>query len=288
MATLLNTRLTDQTLVLPSGTTAERPANPAPGSMRFNTSVGIAEVYDYGSWRDLANGAESAGSGISGSGASTIMYIPFFGSSNSDITDQISGTVGTIGGTNTRNYDQGGYPGFYVTGGGYLDIRPPQFETGGQGTTLNGRKYWTVEYWLWNFGTGTGGTAQTMLEMNNYPHGILYRGAGTSVDHYWRNSPISLGNVTTGAWCHFALVGYGATIKVFQNGTQIADTMNAVGTSQWADPYYQGAAAGLRIGASNHTTPANQCTAGVFRKFRVSLGARYASAFTPADVYPIT
>jgi hypothetical protein len=251
--------------------------------MRFNTTLGLAEVYDYGSWRDLANGAES--SGVNGSGASVIMYIPFFGSSNSDITDQISGTVGTIGGTNTRNYDQGGYPGFYVSGGGYLDIRPPQFETAQ--TTLNGRRYWTIEWWCWNFGTGTGGSAQTMLEMNNYPHGILYRGAGASVDHYWRGSPISLGAVTTGAWCHYALVGYGTTIKSFNNGTQVADTMNAVASSQFADPYLQGTSA-LRIGASNHTTPANQCTAGVFRKFRVSLGARYAAAFTPADVYPIT
>jgi len=282
MATLLNTRITDQTLVLPSGTTAERPAAPVPGSMRFNTTLGIAEVYDYGSWRDLANGAES--SGVNGSGASVIMYIPLFGNTgaNADITDQIGGTVGTLGGTNTRNYDQGGYTGLYVQNGGYLDIRPPQFETAQ--TTLNGRKYWTIEWWLWNFGTAPSGT---MLEMNQYPHGILYRGQGASVSHYWRNSPISLGTVTTGSWCHFALVGYGATIKVFQNGTEIADTMNGVGTSQWADPYFQGASA-LRIGASNHTTAADQCTNGVFRKFRVSLGARYASAFTPADVYPIT
>lgn len=285
MATLLNTRITDQTLVLPSGTTAQRPANPAPGSMRFNTTLGLAEVYDYGSWRDLANGAES--SNVIGSGASTILYIPFFGSSNSDITDQISGTVGTLGGTNTRNYDQSGYTGLYVQNGGYLDIRPPQFETGGQGTTLNGRRYWTIEWWCWNFGTGAGGAAQTMLEMNQYPHGILYRGAGASVGHYWRGSPISWGNVTTGSWCHYALVGYGTTIKSFNNGTQVADTMNAVASSQFADPYYQGASA-LRIGASNHTTAADQCTNGVFRKFRVSLGARYAAAFTPADVYPIT
>jgi hypothetical protein len=63
--------------------------------------------------------------------------------------------------------------------------------------------------------------------------------------------------------------------------------MNAVASSQFSDPYYQGASA-LRIGASNHTTAADQCTNGVFRKFRVSLGARYAAAFTPADVYPIT
>lgn len=285
MATLLNTRITTQSLVLPSGTTAQRPANPSPGSVRFNTTLGIAEVYDHGSWRDLANGAES--SGVSGSGATTIMYVPLFGNTsvNADITDQIGGTVGTLGGTNTRNYSQGGYDGLYVTGGGYLDIRPRQFETAQ--TTLNGRKYWTVEWWCWNFGTGTGGTAQTMLEMNQYPSGILYRGAGTTVDHYWRGAGISWGNVTTGSWCHYAIVGYGATIKIFNNGTQIADTMNAVGTSQFADPYYQGATA-LRIGASNHTTAANQCTTGVFRKFRVSLGARYAAAFTPADVYPIT
>ena len=281
MATLLNTRITDQTLVLPSGTTAQRPANPAPGSMRFNTTLGIAEVYDYGSWRDLANGAES--SNVSGSGASTILYIPMFGNTgaNADITDQISGQVGTLGGTNTRNYTQSGYDGLYVSGGGRLDIRPPQFETAQ--TTLNGRKYWTVEFWLWNFGTGTAGT---MLEMNQYPHGILYRGT-SGADHYWRNSPISWGAVTTGVWCHYALVGYGTTIKVFNNGTQVADTMNAVGTSQFSDPYYQGATA-LRIGASNHTNPVDQHVNGVFRKFRVSLGARYASAFTPADVYPIT
>ena len=286
MATLLNTRLTDQTLVLPSGTTAQRPANPAPGSMRFNTTLGLAEVYDYGSWRDLANGAES--SNVSGSGASTIMYIPFFGNTgaNADITDQISGTVGTLGGTNTRNYTQGGYDGLYVSGGGRLDIRPPQFETAQ--TTLNGRRYWTIEWWCWNFGTGAGGSAQTMLEMNNYPHGIMYRGAGASENHYWRGSPISLGAVTTGSWCHYALVGYGTTIKSFNNGTQVADTMNAVASSQFADPYYQGAAAGLRIGASNHTNPVDQHTNGVYRKFRVSLGARYAAAFTPADVYPIT
>ncbi len=285
MATLLNTRLTSQSLVLPSGTTAERPANPTPGTVRFNTTLGIAEVYDYGSWRDLANGAES--SGVSGSGASTIMYVPMFGNTgaSADITDQISGTVGTLGGTTTRNYDQGGYTGLYVQNGGYLDIRPPQFETAQ--TTLNGRKYWTIEWWCWNFGTGAGGSSQTMLEMNQYPHGILYRGAGASVGHYWRGNPISWGNVTTGAWCHYALVGYGSTIKVFNNGTQVADTMNVVGTSQFADPYYQGATA-LRIGASNHTTAADQCTNGVFRKFRVSLGARYAAAFTPADVYPIT
>ena len=287
MATLLNTRITDQTLVLPSGTTAQRPANPAPGSMRFNTTLGLAEVYDYGSWRDLANGAES--SGVSGSGASTIMYMPLFGNAaaNADITDQISGTVGTLSYTNTRNYTQSGYDGLYLSSAGCLDIRPPQFENGA--ATLNGRRYWTVEWWLWNFGTSPSGVNSTMLAMNQYTHGILYRGQGASLSHYWRNESIAWGNVTTGAWCHYAIVGYGTTIKIFNNGTQVADVMNGVASSQFADPYYQGNAAGLRIGASSHTgQPSGEYTNGVFRKFRVSLGARYAAAFTPADVYPIT
>jgi hypothetical protein len=116
---------------------------------------------------------------------------------NADITDQLSGTVGTIGNTNTRNYTQGGYDGLYLRDGGYLDIRPPQFENGQ--TTLNGRKYWTIEWWCWNFGNSPSGAASTLLEMNNYPHGIMYRGQGASVGHYWRNSPIdALGAVTTG------------------------------------------------------------------------------------------
>lgn len=284
MATLLNTRLTDQTLVLPSGTTAQRPAEPVPGSVRFNTELGVAEVYDYGSWRDLANSAES--SGVLGSGASTILYMPLYGntSANADITDQIGGQVGTLGGTTTRNYDQGGYTGLRVQNGGYMDIRPAQFETAQ--TTLNGRKYWTIEWWLWNFNTSASGEAATLLEMNQYPYGILYRGI-TGNNHYWRGSLISWGAVTTGVWCHYALVGYGATIKVFNNGTQIADTMNAVGSSQFSDPYYQGASA-LRLGASNHTNPADQYVNGVFRKFRVSLGARYAANFSSATLYPIT
>lgn len=287
MAILKNTSINSSSpLQLPSGTTAQRPASPAAGSMRFNTDLGIVEIFLYNGWVDAANGAEAPVAAY-GQGGTTILYIPMYGdsASNQDVTDQISGTVGTAaGGTISRNYLQSGYNGFYVSGGGYLDIRPPQFEYGA--TTLNGRRYWTVEWWCWNFGTGTGGGTQTMLEMNNYPHGILYRGAGASVDHYWRGSPISWGNVTTGVWCHYALVGYGTTIKSFNNGTQVADTMNAVASSQFADPYLQGTSA-LRIGASNHTASTGQHTNGVYRKFRISLGARYLTAFTPSTAYPL-
>jgi hypothetical protein len=37
-------------LFLPSGTTAQRPASPATGQMRFNTTTGSVEVYNGTSW----------------------------------------------------------------------------------------------------------------------------------------------------------------------------------------------------------------------------------------------
>jgi len=51
MATLKNTTVNDiNFLQLPSGTTAQRPASPAAGMVRFNTSLGYAEVYNGSSW----------------------------------------------------------------------------------------------------------------------------------------------------------------------------------------------------------------------------------------------
>ena len=37
-------------LYLPSGTTAQRPASPATGMMRFNTTTGLLEVYNGSVW----------------------------------------------------------------------------------------------------------------------------------------------------------------------------------------------------------------------------------------------
>ena len=40
--------------VLPSGTTAEQPANPATGMIRFNTQTGHVEIYNGNTWQTLA------------------------------------------------------------------------------------------------------------------------------------------------------------------------------------------------------------------------------------------
>ena len=51
MATLKNTTVNDTGfLTLPSGTTAQRPGSPVAGMVRFNTTLGYAEVYTGAQW----------------------------------------------------------------------------------------------------------------------------------------------------------------------------------------------------------------------------------------------
>ncbi len=59
MAILKNTSFsgTNGTLTLPSGTTAQRPLRPPNGAVRFNTSLGLTEVYINNGWYDIENGS---------------------------------------------------------------------------------------------------------------------------------------------------------------------------------------------------------------------------------------
>ena len=74
MAVLKNT-VSSGAIVLPSGTTAQRPASPEQGAMRFNSQLGITEIYQWGGWVDAGSGAEapSAVGGVAqGGGAQTM------------------------------------------------------------------------------------------------------------------------------------------------------------------------------------------------------------------------
>ena len=54
MATLKNTNINDTGfLKLPVGTTAERPASPLTGYVRFNSSTGFTELFNGTVWRTL-------------------------------------------------------------------------------------------------------------------------------------------------------------------------------------------------------------------------------------------
>lgn len=51
MATLANTTIDDTGYVqLPVGTTAQRPASPVTGMMRYNTSINSVEYYNGSTW----------------------------------------------------------------------------------------------------------------------------------------------------------------------------------------------------------------------------------------------
>lgn len=295
MAVLKNT-VSSGAVILPSGTIAQRPASPEQGAMRFNTTAGVTEIYQYGGWVDAASGAESpspgGAGGYSGGGAQTVCYIPMYGDSgtNADITDQISGAVATLSGTTTRNYTRSGSVGLDFQGG-YLDFISPllgSINNSALPTIMNGRRFWTIEFWVYRTG-GTG--AATFMEFPYYPVGLMLRDGNLATDHYWRGSTINAGmTFTTGAWTHIAAVGYGDNIQFYDNGTQKYNGMNAVGTSAFPDPYYQGAGVtvtGLSLMCSNHTTRGAQSCYGTLRKFRISVGARYLGAFVPSTVYPI-
>lgn len=51
---------TGQSLVPPSGTTAQRPATPSPGMIRFNTTTGQLEAYQNGQWGNFSDTAQAA------------------------------------------------------------------------------------------------------------------------------------------------------------------------------------------------------------------------------------
>jgi len=51
-----NTVLSDNYILLPSGTTAERPATPTNGMIRYNTTLGYVEGYDNGTWANVLRG----------------------------------------------------------------------------------------------------------------------------------------------------------------------------------------------------------------------------------------
>lgn len=54
MATLKNTTIASNgSFRLPPGTTAQRPAVPVTGMMRYNSSYGINEIYNGSIWWDM-------------------------------------------------------------------------------------------------------------------------------------------------------------------------------------------------------------------------------------------
>jgi hypothetical protein len=114
MAQLRNTSIDDTgNLSLPSGTTAQRPASPQQGMIRYNTTLNDTEYYDGTAWRSIADtGVEATGGTIIDTEIGGVAYRihQFIATGNSTFTVTKGGEVeylivagggggaGTIGG----------------------------------------------------------------------------------------------------------------------------------------------------------------------------------------------
>ena len=89
-------------MVPPSGTTAQRPQNPQPGTLRFNTDIGNLEFFrgDTIGWESINRTTPNLGGGT-GSNAGTgtrAVILGGVGSSSSNLTDRIDQiTISTLG-----------------------------------------------------------------------------------------------------------------------------------------------------------------------------------------------
>jgi hypothetical protein len=119
---------------LPSGTTAQRPASPVNGMLRYNTTIGANEIYQSGQWIDFATPSVSsvsyltiAGGGggghgtgsptFSGGGAGGVLQGTASVTPNTAYTITVGGG-GTGGGTGTNGANSSAF-GQTAIGGGY-------------------------------------------------------------------------------------------------------------------------------------------------------------------------
>jgi hypothetical protein len=165
MATLKNTTVDDTgSVYLPFGTTAQRPASPVNGDMRFNTDLGYVEFYFMGFWIN----AETNKGGIPMDGLLCLLDIGNAASYNgagTTITDLSgNGRNGTITGTVTygtlttgSRFLSGGtsaridipFNVASVTGNRFTVLTVAGYNGGSRGriTSTNGSNNWLLGHW---------------------------------------------------------------------------------------------------------------------------------------------
>jgi len=114
MATLLDTTINDTgSLYLPRGTTAQRPASPVDGDMRYNTDLGYIEFYFKGFWIN----AETNIGGIPMEGLQLLCGVGNPDSWNGSTLTDVSGNNRTVTISGTVTEQTSGTGSKYLTGG---------------------------------------------------------------------------------------------------------------------------------------------------------------------------
>ena len=234
MAILKNTVINDTSgLRIPTGTTAQRPANPVDGDCRYNTDVGHVEYYYKGFWVD----ARTSKNGLEKNGLQLFLDIsnpdsyPGNGTTWFDISD------------NGRNFSFNAAPSIgtdddvvHYTTSGRIATGPASNSFGI--TNTSGHTVVMVMKQISNIATAS------FNWYNAYGRGIFAHSSWSDGQHYYdtaRDSTGNLSRVNTGAapfgvpisnrwavWCYRSL-GDKRGQSIWRNGEKIAGEAN-VGT----------------------------------------------------------
>ena len=147
-----NLEFTGDYVKLPSGTTAQRPASPANGMIRYNTTEDYVEEYRNGSWKSLSNLFKATGGTITEAGGYRIH------------TFTSSGTFSITSGSASLEYIivAGGGAGGYEAGGGAGGYRSSvQGELSGGGSSVESPVNLSIGDYAVTVGAGGSGLSST-------------------------------------------------------------------------------------------------------------------------------
>jgi hypothetical protein len=252
-------------LIVPKGTTAQRPSSPTTGMIRYNTTglVNSPEYYDGSSWKKFGEITDPYWSSV-------VLYM-----NGGTLTDYKSRHT-----FNTVNVSSSSSPGkpfagaresswYQINNGSnnYIDVLgnindfDPQLYTS-----------FTLEFWLYR--------SQTNASYGHFYNiggqdgqGVIKFSGGSDYGLYWYSANAELinwgaaGTLTTGTWNWYVYEKNGNTNTTWRNGTRISQNTN---TLPAGNPAY------LRLGGPF----GSEFCAHYFDELRITTTARYAGAAT--------
>jgi len=224
-------------VVLPKGTTAERPGSPSTGEFRYNTTDKLVEFYNGSVWKQIADEY------ISGQPSTCVCNYPTTATALYQLEDNTNDTCGNYNATNTTDmtYNSSGKFGKSAVFNGTSSYFKLPLSTLGDNP-------FTISMWL-NFDDlaseryifskypGSGGYGFLCQSPAGY-NTITFTAYNTGTTGY---SVVTTTSMSTGVWYNYVLTfDFSSSIKAYLNGSQEA-TVSPSGTFfQNSDTVYIG------------------------------------------------
>jgi hypothetical protein len=225
MANLTNLTINDTGFIqLPSGTTTQRPASPATGYIRFNTTLGIIEYYNGTYWLDHTTGKIAENTIVT---ANLLLHLDSSKTTSYrggniwyDISSQCAHGIFVNGPTYSPTENSGGAVSFDGTND-YIRI-----------STLNTlpTTQITMEGWIKPTRTVSTGTLRGgVVSATNTTYLGIFNSADGGSTHslHWANTTDSsrpysaVGNIPNNVWSHIVGTWDGSTSRAYVNGTEV-------------------------------------------------------------------